>query len=239
MQKTKLDRFIQKYNLNGNVNSVKWKSNGDKLSTTFVTPDKSLLGTVNVDKFQFENAELGVYQTDLLKNLLGVLGDDVSLTLSRFGDKAVTLKVKNGPVSVDYVLSDLSVIADPPELKRLPRFDTHIKLDSNFIETFVKGKSALSDIDTFTIVKTDTGLEVVIGYSSTNTNRVNIPVDTINENLTNSITFNANLFKEVLVANKECISTVLEISNEGLARVNFKVDDYDSTYYIVAMTEVD
>ena len=239
MQKTKLNKFIQKYNLGGNVNSVKWKSDGDKLTTTFVTPDKSLLGTVNVDKFQFESAELGVYQTDLLKNLLGVLGDDVSLTLSRFGDKAVTLKVKNGPVSVDYVLSDLSVIADPPELKRLPRFDTHIKLDSNFIETFVKGKSALSDIDTFTIVKTDTGLEVVIGYSSTNTNRVNIPVDTINENLTNSITFNANLFKEVLVANKECISTVLEISNEGLARVNFKVDDYDSTYYIVAMTEVD
>ena len=26
MQKTKLDRFIQKYNLNGNVNSVKWTS---------------------------------------------------------------------------------------------------------------------------------------------------------------------------------------------------------------------
>ena len=130
MQKTKLNKFIQKYNLGGNVNSVKWKSKGDKLTTTFVTPDKSLLGTVNVDKFQFEDAELGVYQTDLLKNLLSVLGDDVSLTLSRFGDKVTSLKVKNGPVSVDYVLSDLSVIADPPELKRLPQFDTRIKLDS-------------------------------------------------------------------------------------------------------------
>jgi len=239
MQKTKLNKFIQKYNLGGNVNSVKWKSKGDKLTTTFVTPDKSLLGTVNVDKFQFEDAELGVYQTDLLKNLLNVLGDDVSLTLSRFGDKAVTLKVKNGPVSVDYVLSDLSVIADPPELKRLPTFSTQIKLDAKFIDTFVKGKSALSDVDTFTILKTDNGVEVVIGYSSTNTNRVNIPVDTVTEDLTDSVTFNANLFKEVLVANKECTSAVLEVSNEGLARVNFKVDDYDSTYYVVAMTDVD
>ena len=239
MQKTKLNKFIQKYNLGGHVNSVKWRSNGDKLSTTFVTPDKSLLGTVNVDKFQFEDAELGVYQTDLLKNLLGVLDDDLSLTLSRFGDKAVALKAKNGSVSVDYVLSDLSVIADPPELKRLPEFDTHIKLDSKFIETFIKGKSALSDIDTFTIVTTKEGtLEVVIGYSSTNTNRVNIPVDIKKQNLTDSVTFNANLFKEVLVANKECTSAVLEVSNEGLARVNFKVDDYDSTYYIVAMTDI-
>ena len=239
MQKTKLNKFIQKYNLGGNVNSVKWKSDGDKLSTTFVTPDKSLLGTVNVDKFQFEEAELGVYQTDLLKNLLGVLDDDLSLTLSRFGDKAVALKAKNGSVSVDYVLSDLSVIADPPELKRLPDFGTHIKLDAKFIDTFVKGKSALSDVDTFTILKTDNGVEVVIGYSSTNTNRVNIPVDTVTEDLTDSVTFNANLFKEVLVANKECTSAVLEVSNDGLARVNFKIDEYDSTYYIVAMTDVD
>jgi hypothetical protein len=225
--------------LGGNVNSVKWKSNGDKLSTTFVTPDKSLLGTVNVDKFKFDSAELGVYQTDQLKSLLGVLGDDLSLTLSKFGDKAVSLNAKNGSVSVDYVLSDLSVIADPPELKRLPSFDTHIKLDSQFIETFVKGKSALSDVDTFTILKTDNGIEVVIGYSSTNTNRVNIPVTTDKANLTDAVTFNANLFKEVLVANKECTSAVLEVSNEGLARVNFKVDDYDSTYYVVAMTDVD
>jgi len=239
MQKAKLNRFIQKYNLGGEVNSVKWKSDGDKLSTTFVTPDKSLLGTVTVDKFQFEDVELGVYQTDLLKNLLGVLDDDLSLSLSRFGDKAVALKAENGSVSVDYVLSDLSVIADPPTMKRLPEFGTHIKLDSKFIDTFIKGKSALADVDMFTIIKADTGLEVIIGFSSTNTNRVIIPVTTDTENLTDSVTFNANLFKEVLVANKECTSAVLEVSNEGLARVNFKIDDYDSTYFIVAMTDVD
>ena len=62
MQKSKLDRFISKYNLGGNVNSVKWKSDGNTLSTSFVTPDKSLLGTVKVDKFSFDSAELGIYQ---------------------------------------------------------------------------------------------------------------------------------------------------------------------------------
>ena len=239
MQKSKLDKFISKYNLGGNVNSVKWKSNSDTLTTTFVTPDKSLLGTVKVDKFPFEDAEIGVYQTDQLKSLIGVLGDDVSLDLSKFGDKAVSLKVKNGPVSVDYVLSDLSVIADPPALKRLPEFGTQIKLDNNFINTFIKGKSALSDVDTFTIIKTDSGCDVVIGYSSTNTNRVNIPVECTSCDVTDPITFNANLFKEVLVANRECTSAVLEVSTEGLARVNFKIDDYDSTYFIVAMQDVD
>ena len=239
MQKSKLDKFIQKYNLGGNVNSVKWKSNGDTLSTSFVTPDKSLLGNVKVDKFSFDSAELGIYQTDQLKSLIGVLGDDISLDLTSAGDRAVSLNVKNGAISIDYVLSDLSVIPDPPALKRLPEFGTKIKLDTKFINTFVKGKAALSDIDTFTILNGKSGVEVVIGYSSTNTNRVNIPVETESSDLNTPISFNANLFKEVLVANRECTSAVLEVSTEGLAKVNFKIDDYDSTYYVVAMQDVD
>ena len=240
MQKTKLNKFIQKYNLGGNVNSVKWKSDSKTLHTSFITPDKSLLGNVRVTNFDFEDAELGVYQTDTLKSLLGVLDDDLSLSLTRYGDKVTSLKVKNGSVSVDYVLSDLTVIPDPPALKRLPEFQTKVKLDSNFIDTFIKGKSALADVDMFTFVNDKDGkLNAVIGYSSTNTNRVNIPVETETNGVTEPITFNANLFKEMLVANKECKSAVLEVSNEGLARVNFKVDDYDSTYFIVAMSDVD
>ena len=226
MQKSKLDKFISKHNLGGNVNSVKWKASGDSISTSFVTPDKSLLGNVKVDKFQFEDAELGVYQTDQLKSLINVLGDDVSLDLTKFGDKAVSLKVKNGPVSVDYVLSDLSVISDPPQMKRLPEFGTKIKLDRSFI-------------DTFSVVKNGEGCDVVIGYSSTNTNRVNIPTESESCDIDTPVTFNANLFKEVLVANRECTSAVLEVSTEGLAKVNFKIDDFDSTYYIVAMQDVD
>ena len=240
MQKTKLNKFIQKYNLGGNVNSVKWTSSTNQLKTSFVTPDKSLLGTVKVDKLSFEDADLGVYQTDQLQKLLSVLGDDVNLTLTKAGDKAVSLNVKNGSVSVDYVLSDLSVIPDPPALKRLPDFQTKVKLDSKFIDTFIKGKSALADVDMFTFVNDKSGdLNAVIGYSSTNTNRVTIPVETETNGLTDAVTFNANLFKEMLIANKECKSAVLEVSNEGLSKVNFKVDDYDSTYYIVAMQDVD
>ena len=239
MQKSKLDKFILKYNLGGNVNSVKWKSSGDSMSTSFVTPDKSLLGNVIVDKFPFEDAELGIYQTDQLKSLIGVLGDDVSLDLTKFGDKAVSLSVKNGVVSIDYTLSDLSVIPDPPKLKRLPEFGTSIKIDTNFINTFIKGKSALSEIDMFSIVNGKNGCEVVIGYATTNTNRVNIPVECTKCSIQKPISFNANLFKEMLVANKECTSAILEVSNEGLACINFKVDDYDSTYYIVAMQDVD
>jgi hypothetical protein len=239
MQKTKLNRFIQKYNLNGNVNSVKWSAKDNSLSTSFVTSDKSLMGSVKVDNLQLSEGDVGVYTTDQLVKLLSVLGEDVTMDVSRFGDKAVTLKVKNGVVSIDYTLSDLSVIPDPPKLKRLPDFETQIKIDSSFIDSFIKGKSALSETETFTIVNNSEGPQIVIGYASTNTNRVNIPVETTSNGLTNNVSFNANLFRDVLSANKECTSATLEVSNAGLARINFKVDDYDSTYYIVATQGID
>ena len=239
MQKDKLNRFIQKYNLGGNVNSVKWESSGNKLVTKFVTPDKSLLGEVVVDKFGFEGAELGIYQTDQLQKLLNVLTDDINLSLKKVGDKAVSLKVSDNATSVDYVLSDLTIIPQPPNLKHIPDFGTQIKLDSNFINTFIKGKSALSDVDFFTIVNKDDNLSIVIGYASTNTNRVNIPVNSISNDITDSISFNANFFKEILVANKECTEAIFKISTEGLSKLEFKVDDYTSTYFLVASEDVD
>jgi ribosome maturation factor RimP len=54
-----------------------------------------------------------------------------------------------------------------------------------------------------------------------------------------NLSFNANIFKEVLSANKECESASLEISSEGLARITFNVDDYKSTYYMVSAQDAD
>ena len=71
-------------------------------------------------------------------------------------------------------------------------------------------------------------------------NKVVLPVsvDEITDTIDN-ISFDANLFKEVLSANKECTSSTLEVSSGGLARINFKVDNYDATYYFVSKTDVD
>ena len=46
------------------------------------------------------------------------------------------------------------------------------------------------------------------------------------------------IYLKMLVANKECESATLEVSSQGLARINFKVDEYDATYYLVADTDV-
>ena len=175
--------------------------------------------------------------TEQLSKLLSVLSDDVSYNVSKSGDKAIALEVNDQHSSVNFMLSDKSVINQPPALKTLPEFQVKIKVDRQFITRFVSGKSALSDTETFTVLSDGTDPKVVIGYASINTNRVTIPVVTTESSEIKNVSFNANLIKDVLVANKECESATLEVSEGGLAKINFSVDDYDVTYYLVAVQD--
>ena len=238
MNKHSLNRFIEKYYLGGNCSSVIIKSDGDKLSTRFITGDKNLLGELTMTDWKFDKAELGVYNTDQLVKLLDVMSDTITMNLTRAGDKAVSLKVSDSMASVNYMLSDLSVINVPPSIKNMPEFEVKIKVDKSFMTKFVAGKGALADTDNFTVLTDDTGVKIVIGYAEINTNRVTLPVETESYTVIDNVSFNANLFKDVLVANKECESATLEVSSNGLARINFKIDEYDATYYLVAETDV-
>ena len=60
MNKHSLNRFIDKYYLGGNCSSVVLKSDGDKLTTRFITGDKNLLDELTMTDWKFDSAELGV-----------------------------------------------------------------------------------------------------------------------------------------------------------------------------------
>ena len=238
MNKHSLNRFIDKYYLGGNCSSVVINSKGDSLSTRFITGDKNLLGELNMTGWSFDEADLGVYNTEQLVKLLSVLSENITMNLTKAGDKAVSLKISDSKSDVNYMLSDLSVISSPPNLKSIPEFEVKIKVDKSFMTKFVAGKGALTDTDNFTVITDDDGVKVVIGYAEINTNRVTLPVETESYDKIENVSFNANLFRDVLVVNKECESATLEVSSQGLARINFKIDEYDATYYLVADTDV-
>ena len=238
MNKHSLNRFIDKYYLGGNCSSVVINSKGDSLSTRFITGDKNLLGELNMTGWSFDEADLGVYNTEQLVKLLSVLSENITMNLTKAGDKAVSLKISDSKSDVNYMLSDLSVISSPPNLKSIPEFEVKIKVDKSFMTKFVAGKGALTDTDNFTVITDDDGVKVVIGYAEINTNLVTLPVETESYDKIENVSFNANLFRDVLVANKECESATLEVSSQGLARINFKIDEYDATYYLVADTDV-
>tara|TARA_R100001377_G_C3172613_1_gene103626 strand:- start:313 stop:1032 length:720 start_codon:yes stop_codon:yes gene_type:complete len=239
MHKQKLVRFIEKYHLGGTVNSIILNSKSGKLSTRFISPDKTLLGELEMDKWPFEDAEVGVYSTDQFLKLLGVLDEDVNVSISKSGEKAISLKVTDKSSVINYMLSDVSIISDPPPAKNIPDFELKIDITPQVMSKFISGKSALSETDIFTVITDGDNTKLVIGYSTINTNRVTIPVTTTESINIDNLSFNANIFKEVLSANKECESATLEVSSGGLSKIIFNIDNYSATYYLVAIADID
>ena len=241
MDKQKLVRFINKYYLGGIGESVLINSSASNqtLTTKFVSGDKNLLGTVEMSKWVFEDANLGVYNTEQLMKLLGVLENDIRVDVTKSESKAISMKISDSMSSVNYMLSDPSIINEPPPLKTIPDFELSIDLTNSVINKFISGKSALSETSTFTVVSNGETTQLIIGYSSVNTNRVTIPVTTTQSSDIDNVSFSADYFSAILTANKECESALLQVSSAGLAKMTFKVDDYSSEYYLVATQDVD
>ena len=228
MKKSSFEGFVARYNLGGEVESVKINSTDEGMSVKFISDDKTLLGTVESEDKEFPNGEFGVYTTSQLKGLLGVLDSSINIEKGE-----ASLVFSDNGTSVNYMLADLSVIPVVPELKALPNFGSTITLDEDFVGKFIKSKGALSDSDTFTFkCKGDKG-EVILGYSKINSNRISINVQCTCESDVEPISFSAKYLKEILNANRNAKSSSLKISAQGLAHVSFEHDGYKSNYYLV------
>jgi hypothetical protein len=173
--------------------------------------------------------------------MLNVLGEDVKLTVTKSEDIAISIKIEDTNASINFMLSDKTVIPVVPAMKNVPEFQLTLEIDSNFMARFIASKNALTEKETFTIV-TDKDRETcncILGYSSINTDRITIPVNVDQFTDMDLLSFNADLFGKILQANKECSKGKLEISAQGLAKITFKVDNYHVIYHLVATQSAD
>ena len=245
MKKQVLNTFIDKYSLNGTIESVKWvvDNKNKQIKTSSISDDKNVVSYVSIkDDAGLSEAEIGINDTAKLKKLLGVLIDDVNITFNKRDEKIVSLSLNSESTDVQYVTADLSVIPKVPDLKKLPPFNLEIPLTKEFVTTFVKAKSALSDVDTMTFTKDKKDkIKLTIGYSSVNSNRINIDVKPVEgkDSLGKTIHFSAKYLKEILTSNSDCENAVLKISDAGIAHVEFNNELFNSSYYLIDIKSVD
>ena len=228
MEKVKFDGFINRYNLGGEVESVMVKSEGSNLSVRMISDDKTLLGDVSVSGTDFPEGEFGIYTTSQLKGLLSVLDNTIEVE-----EVTGALKFLDKGTKMQYMLAAPSVIPQVPDLKQLPPFNVEVTLNDEFVNKFIKSKGALSDADTFTFTCKDNKGEIILGYSSINSNRISISVDCKCDGDVEPIAFSAKYLKAILLANKGSNSSSLKISSQGLSHLNFVDGDYTSNYYLV------
>jgi len=246
MKKQTLETFIKKYSLNGMIDSVKWNVNTtDKiLNIKSITEEKNVLLDVSYKNFDAlaEDSEIGVYDTSKLTKMLSVMEDDINLSLNKREDKITSISINDTQTEAQFITADLSVIPSAPNLKKLPDFNVEIEINADFVNRFVKAKSALPEVDTFTLMMNKKKkLELVLGYSKLNSNRITLSIVSPDGKnvVSRNIMFNAKYFKEILTVNNDCENAVLKVSDLGLAVVTFSNTTFDSTYYMVEIKSVD
>lgn len=243
--RSELLSHIDRYNLNGEIEPVAWNLDYGGLQIGFVSPDNTIIGELQADNFALdEDVEIGVMQTSRLKKLIKILNDTFDVSFEYAGDQARVMTLEDDEKTVEFRLAELSVIPDTPSLKKLPDFQVEAEITERFTDDFRSAESAL-DENEFAVRTNRNGVEAVVGYTAdsrrSHNNKVTLPVsvDEYSQFQNNdAVTFKADIFAEILKANSDANQGTWEVSQEGLSRIQFEGDTWNTSYYFVSQQEV-
>jgi len=238
IRKDELDGFISKYYLGGLGKSVVWNYDGKKLTTDFAAESRTMKGTVVLKTLGYPDAfKLGIFDTEKLTKLLSPLDKECELRVSILDGEAKSIQLDDGKGDGIFMLSSIDMIPQTPKNKELPKMDVGIKLNADIIGRFINGATALSDVGTFTVSVEATGAKLTIGYTSVASNRYSVRAELDYSKSIAPVTFPTSTFKEIFSANREAKEMSFEISEKGLAKLEFNSDDYMCTYFVVSTEE--
>ena len=236
MKKTELLNFIGRYHLAGATTSVKWVAGSGAIQTSFITDEQNFIGSVTAN-LDLGTNELGVYATPQLVKMLSAVNEDLEVSVNKIAEKSVSIAVSDKDVNMTFMLADMSVIRQVPELKQLPDWSAEVVMDKDFVNRFIKAKNALPESENFGVQSKGGKVEFIVNYSSINTNRIKFEADDKSAAGKDMpvVCFSSNLFKEILQANRDADTGRLELSAAGLARVVFTGKTYTAIYYLVQL----
>lgn len=242
MQKEVLKSAIEKYYLNGLTENTKIVVKDKNVVINFTpTEDRSLIGQITITNTDLEDAEIGVYNTTQLLKLLKIMDHTIKITFNEEYQVFNKIILQDYKYDLEFYLADVNMIGKVSKVKE-PVYDFNLALDSEIIKKYTDAKKALGDIKPFTI-EVDSLINKIIftlGETSSYSNKIKFDVPIMPEfNIKDikAVPFSANMFHEVLTANKEAELGTLSFSKEGLIKLSFKEGNIESTYYLVRLEE--
>lgn len=235
VNKNILQSFITKYYLNGLNNAVKWRIQDNTL--TVYAGKTGRVCKVELNKFEFEDSELGIFDTNKLNKLISITSGDVILSSEKMNKIHTKLHIADTNYDLTYSLADIFVIDRVSYFKDLEEYEIQLNLESEDIDRLIKAKNALADQNNMIITTTkDTdGLpicEFVFGDNTGFSNKItykmqgNITKDDI------KLPFDADVFKDIFSANKDMEGGKLLISSLGMMKLNFTSPLINTEYFI-------
>ena len=237
INKNILQNVISKYYL-GEIESVKWEIKNNQLTVNFITPSRMVLGNVKCNNFPLEDADLAIFHTKKLSNLISICNGELLLELEKQKEMLLKLNISDLNFNLSYALADPLLIKSTGKAKPVDGWDMELKITRDEIGNLLKAKSALSEIDNMLVTSTKDldGVDVcefIFGDEAGHNNKITYQLkgEIKKENI--KIRYNSDMLKTILNANKDVDEGVFKISKEGLMYLAFQNEEIESEYYMV------
>ena len=236
ISKNQLTSVIAKYYLNGLNNQVKWRIKNNTL--TIYAGEAGRVCKVELNNFPLEDAELGVFDTNKLSKLISITNGDLLIRLEKLKSIFTKMHIQDSNFDLTYSLADTLILGkntwyDDPE-----EWAIDISLSNEDVDSLIKAKNALGDIDNMLITTTtdfdsNNICEFIFGDNTGFSNKITYQVNNgeINDNSL-SVPFNSDVFKDILNANKDQDNCTLKLSKEGILKIKFESEDIKSEYFV-------
>jgi len=236
INKSVIQSFISKYHLGGLNNQVKWRVK-DNVLVVYGGVNGSVC-TVELEGFEFEDCELGIYDTDKLNKLINITLGDLLFTTTKMGKIHGKLHIADENFDVSYTLADTMVIPKSTYYEDPESWDMEVELSNEDIHGLIKAKSALLESDKMLInsaVDQEIGsrCEFVFGDMEGFSDKItyNVPCTSYYSNI--QLPFNSLIFRDILKSNKDCENAMLKINKDGMMKMNFDSLNIKSEYYLL------
>jgi len=239
ISKLELQAIIEKYHLKGLIENVKWEIDSNKkLTVNFMAPTREMIGSLTHNGFPLPESEIGISNTTQLDKLLSITSGDLILDYAKEGKVISKLLIADQQFNLNYSLADLLTVPKPGSYNGPEEYDIETAIDNEITTALVKAKNALPNSENVVIKPSLNGLEFTFGGDVEYANKVSYSIQNID--LTGKIftlTYNSDLLKEILVANKNADSSKLYVNSSGLMKIEFNYKNLQSKYYLVAKAE--
>ena len=149
------------------------------------------------------------------------------------------MHIQDMSFNVAYSLADTLLVPKRGVIEFPNNYDVIIDLNSEIVNSFIKAKSALTDINDVLISTEedpDKGKVVEFAFGDLNnfSNKIKYIIDE-NVEIKNELKlpFNSDSFKNILSANKDLESGKLSLTEDGFMKLEFQSEDIKTLYYLV------
>jgi hypothetical protein len=235
LNKTVLLNAISKYHLAGAVERVKWNVENNTLKVNFINDSQNLVGEIKCTGIKVEDGTYGIFDTTGITKMISVLDQEILIDVLKEGTIPTKLIIADTHADLKYNLADTQVIPKTPTITGMEDKAFTFDLTAEFISKFIRAKDALGE-DVFYISTQDgfANKEVIISVGKKSSNTITFHQDiSVSEDISTPIPFNADLFKEVLRANRTLTTGKVSLNPKGLLIVEFETDETTAKYYLV------